>query len=98
MWNIFKRKKKAIESYGSHITEETVNTFNETYKAYLQDKCMFRMTPVEYLRYTAFSQEHKNCKGQVGIVFYPGIGLGNIVHCVCPACKTEVSITNFENW
>ena len=101
MWNpfTFKKKKRVIENYCSEITSKTVEAFNDDYKAYIGMASIYKLSPVEYLRYSAFKKEHEKCgHDTTGIMFYQGCGIGHIVHCFCRSCDTEADITDIDSW
>lgn len=64
------------------------------------------MTPVEYMRYNRFTDDHKICRskhhstiGGLGpIVSFVGTGLGYIISCECPICGEKVDVTDIDNW
>lgn len=88
-----------------HITEKDIPDTDEFRNAYERNQqYSFKMSPLEYLRYTEFIHDHRNCcenTGAIGggiVVSFMGTGLGNIVHAKCECCGLEVDLTDNDSW
>ncbi len=86
-------------------------TFEDVPKDFDENKCRkFVMSPVEYLRYKKFQEDHKECKrnpdgssrfGAIGggeRVTFVGTGIGDIIKVKCEYCGTEVDLTDNSCW
>lgn len=92
------------------ITKESLPEDIEAFEEKNKWGMNFRLSPVEYLRWEKFQEDHEDCMenpdgshkfGTIGggiSISFMGTGLGNLVSCKCHACGKTVDITDSSNW
>ena len=97
------------KNYDDVTRDDILGDYDE-YKEKTKWGRSFEMTPVEYLRWQKFQEEHRDCQrrpdglprfgaigGGMSVTFAP-TGLGNLVSVRCGHCGTTVDITDTDCW
>lgn len=103
--NIFKRFFKKIKNTKNNICYDYLNKMNKAkINLQIEDvKNEYSLTPVEYIRYKQFKQEHKHpeitnvgtCRHMLGVNYN---GIGKLVFCRCNICGCIHDISDVDSW